>query len=304
MFSNQTAPDLPKHFTGKWNQRIYTVVRELGRGANGTVYLVSHVGKKLAVKVGIDSIDLLMEVNLLKSVHQPNHKVGPLVCDVDDVVIRGKTVPFYAMEYVEGERLDHYVARAGAEWVPVLLVQLLSRLEILHHQGWAFGDVKPENIIVERTSKQVCLIDFGGVSKHGHAIRQFTEEYDRAYWQAGDRRSDISYDLFSLAVMMVKLVAGKEEWKTIPSGTRHIQMLCDIIRDNDYLYPFRVPLLKAFHGKYSTAAAMKHELIHAIRDRNHAISRKHKSGTLGKWIKRIFVASLLLLAGSVYVAWM
>ena len=282
---------------------MYTVLSTLGSGANGTVYLVSHVGQKLAIKVGSDPIDLLTEVNMLKQVHKPlSPKVGPMVCDVDDLVIQGKTVPFYAMEYVEGERLDRYVERVGAEWVPVLIVQLLSRLHILHSQGWSFGDLKPENVIVDRATKQVCLIDFGGVSKHGHAIRQFTEEYDRAYWQAGDRRAEIKYDLFSLAVMMIRLTVGKEVWKSISTGPRQTNTLCDIIRDNDHLYPFRVPLVKAFHGQYSSAEEMKREVIRCIsQPASKQVVPKKKGGA---WMTGLFITLALVLAGSMFVAWM
>jgi len=305
MFSKQAIPALPRQFIGKWNKRVYSVISELGRGANGTVYLALFQGKKLAVKVGADSIDLLMEVNMLKNVHQAqSQKVGPLVTDLDDVVIDGKTLSFYAMEYVEGEPLDRYVERVGTEWVPVLMVQLLSRLGVLHGKGWAFGDLKPQNVIVDQKSKQVCLIDFGGVTKHGNAIRQFTEEYDRAHWQAGDRRADSAYDLFSLAVMMIRLMIGKEAWKTMPSGARQIQLLCDIIRDNESLYPFRVPLLKAFHGKYAEAAEMKQDMLHSISERNNQYASKKSGGTGGRWVARLFVVLLLILAGSMFFAWM
>ncbi|MCK9906216.1 serine/threonine-protein kinase, partial [Frankia sp. Cpl3] len=125
--------------------------------------------------------------------------------------------------------MDRYIERVGTEWAPVMLVQLLARLQVLHSHGWVFGDLKPENIIVTRTEKQVRLIDFGGVTKLGNAVRQFTEEYDRATWQAGDRRAEISYDLFSLAMVMIRLVTGKEEWKRMRNETRHTQLLCDII---------------------------------------------------------------------------
>ncbi|WP_139492579.1 serine/threonine protein kinase [Brevibacillus dissolubilis] len=307
MYSNDMFPPLPRQFSGKWHHNSYRVLSELGRGANGVVYLVSHLGKKLAVKVGVDPMDLLMEVNLLKSVQKlQDPKVGPAVCDVDDFVVDGKAYSFYAMEYVEGERLDEYVSRVGADWVPVLMVQLLSHLDILHSQGFVFGDLKPENAMVMNTTKRICLIDFGGVSKIGNAVRQFTEEYDRAFWQAGDRRADTGYDLFSLAVMMMRLTLDKAEWKRISQATRHVQMLYDIIRDNENLYGYRVPLVRALQGKYTSASQMKADLLQAFREGNAVSKRKaaKASSTASKWIGGFFVASLLLLAGSMYLVWM
>ncbi len=277
----------------------------MGRGANGAVYLATQGGVKRAVKIGADPIDILMEVNMLKSVQQAHDvRIGPLLCEVDDVVINGKTYTYYAMEYLAGEQLDQYVKRVGTEWVPVLMIQLLARLEVLHRHGWVFGDLKPENVIVTRAEKQVRLIDFGGVTKLGNAVRQFTEEYDRAAWLAGDRRAEPAYDLFSLAVMMVRLMCDAEEWKAIRREPRQTAHLCDIIRKKDSLYPYRIPLVKAFHGKCGSAEAMKAELLAALQQRTVGSPDGQASGTAGKWLGGLFVASLLTLAGSLYYAWM
>lgn len=310
MSSKAATPDLPTHFQGKWNRRSYHVLRELGRGANGTVYLVSQDGVRRAVKVGAEGMDILMEVNVLKSIQQGrDSKVGPLLCDVDDLVVNGKPCTFYAMEYLEGEQLDRYIKKEGAEWVPVMIVQLLARLDVLHKHGYIFGDLKPENIMVSQKDKTVRLIDFGGVTKHGNAVRQFTEEYDRAFWHAGDRRAETGYDLFSAAVMMVRLTVGNETWKSSLSEPRHTGLLCDIIRKSDSLYPYRVPLLKAFHGKFATAQEMRSELLAVLRERTVAKPQKKapaaagKAGKVGGGISGLFVASLLLLAGTLYYAW-
>lgn len=303
------TPDLPKHFSGKWNRKSYHVLRELGRGANGAVYLVSEGGVQRAVKVGVEGIDILMEVNVLKSIQQGrDSQVGPLLCDVDDLVLNGKSCTFYAMEYLHGEQLDQYIKRAGSEWVVVMMVQLLARLDALHKHGYIFGDLKPENVMVTQSDKQVRLIDFGGVTKLGNAVRQFTEEYDRAFWHAGDRRAEVGYDLFSTAVMMVRLMVGAETWKNSLGDPRHTVLLCDIIRKSDSLYPYREPLLKAFHGRFASAGEMKAELLAILRDGIAAKPAKPQkqsrvTGSAGKGISGLFVASMLLLAGTLYYAW-
>lgn len=309
MSSKVTTPELPRHFHGKWNRNEYHVLRELGRGANGAVYLTSRGGVKQAVKVGFEGMDLLMEVHALKSVQQGrDSRVGPLLCDVDDLVINGKACTFYAMEYLEGEQLDQYVQKKGTEWVPVLIVQLLARLDILHKHGWVFGDLKPENVIVTHSDKQVRLIDFGGVTKLGNAVRQFTEEYDRAYWHQGDRRAEIPYDLFSTAAMMVRLSVDSQTWQTSQGEPRQTQLLCDIIRKSEGLYPYRVPLLKAFHGKYATAREMRAEMLAILRESTASApaapaQKQSLAGAGGMWISSLFVASMLLLAGTLYYAW-
>ncbi|MGD8192526.1 serine/threonine protein kinase [Brevibacillus ginsengisoli] len=310
MSFNRIPPFLPKYLTGKWHGNNYQIVRELGSGANGTVYLAqTNQGNCVALKIGADSLDLFMEVNMLREI-KPNGgiRVGPYVIDVDDIIIQGQTHTFYVMEYVEGERLDHYIAKVGTDWVPVLIIQLLTRLYILHHQGWIFGDLKPENIMVVHTDKQLRLIDFGGVTKIGNAVRQFTEEYDRAAWLAGDRRASVTYDLFSLAVMMVKLMIGREEWKKISFTKHNHQLLCDIIRSNNSLYPYRSVLMRALEGKYTSVVSMRQELVEALQVKTtvpgSTSAPQQDKDAIGKWIGGIFAASLLLLAGSLYYLWM
>ncbi|CAM5778244.1 MULTISPECIES: serine/threonine protein kinase [Brevibacillus] len=309
MSFNRAIPKLPPQFRGKWNQKTYHVLRELGRGANGAVYLVSQDGVRRAVKIGAEGMDILMEVHALKSVQQGRDArvtVAPLLCDVDDLYIDGRSCTFYAMEYLDGEQLDQFVQRTGTDWVPVLIIQLLARLAVLHQRGWVFGDLKPENVIVTRADSQVRLIDFGGVTKHGCAVRQFTEEYDRAAWHAGDRRAEPAYDLFSLAVMTVRLASSPEVWKSSRTEPRQTSLLCDIIRNNDSLYPFRVPLIKAFHGQYAGAEEMKSDMLAIVQGRTTAVQQKKASGSgsSGIWIGGLFVASMLLLAGTLYYAWM
>lgn len=299
MFSNLKIPALPHQFSGKWNHRFYRVLHELGKGANGIVYQVMSEGRVQALKIGSDPMDLLMEVNMLKSVQQrPGQLVGPALCDVDDVVINNQTYTFYSMEYLAGERLDLYIERVGRDWAPVAMVQLLSRLEVLHAQGWIFGDLKPENTIMARPEKSLRLIDFGGVTKVGNAVRQFTEDYDRAAWYAGDRRADVGYDLFAAAMVMIRLLLPQEEWRRIKKGTRHVHTLCDIIQENPLLKPYRHILVRALNGKYTRAETMKQDLMDSfVRMQGTKLRKKSNAG---KWLGSVAIVMVLLAAGFLY----
>ncbi|MFP3326058.1 hypothetical protein R0K05_23690, partial [Planococcus sp. SIMBA_160] len=44
--------------------------------------------------------------------------------------------------------LLEFVKQKGDEWIVVLMIQLLSNLAHLHKEGWIFGDLKPDNLIV------------------------------------------------------------------------------------------------------------------------------------------------------------
>ena len=52
---------------GKWHRNKYTIIKELGSGANGIVYLAEKQGKKIAIKISDDPVSIMSEVNVLKS---------------------------------------------------------------------------------------------------------------------------------------------------------------------------------------------------------------------------------------------
>lgn len=101
--------------------------------------------------------------------------------EVDDFTYQGREIPFYVMRYVQGEPLCAFLARRGPRWLDVAGLRLLQQLGRLHHSGWVFGDLKPENVLVGAYG-DVELIDYGGVTSEGHSVKQFTEWYDRGFW--------------------------------------------------------------------------------------------------------------------------
>ncbi|HEX6922943.1 MAG TPA: protein kinase family protein, partial [Bacillales bacterium] len=64
---NQARKILPGTvIRGKWHHCRYRIVRPLGQGANGNVYLAESSGGQVAVKIGRESMSITSEVNVLK----------------------------------------------------------------------------------------------------------------------------------------------------------------------------------------------------------------------------------------------
>lgn len=140
----------------------------------------------------------------------------------------GKKLSFYVMEYIEGPLLLRYVNEKGEEWTPVLISQLLSSLSAIHREGWVFGDLKPENLIVTGPPPQIRCIDVGGTTKEGRAIKEYTEFFDRGYWEFGTRKAEPSYDLFSVAMIMVNCAVKKNSRRQQGLRSSSCQSLTDI----------------------------------------------------------------------------
>lgn len=245
--------------TGKWHQNRYTLIKKLGTGANGIVYLAEHNGGHVALKMSDSTVSVTSEVNVLKAFAKvQGSSLGPSLLDIDDWVTLQEKIPFYVMEYINGPDLLSFIKHKGFSWTGVLMVQLLSDLHRLHQAGWVFGDLKPENLIVSGPPTKIRCIDVGGTTIQGRAIKEFTEFFDRGYWGLGSRKAEPTYDLFATAMIMINLAYPQRFSKNGESGLVQLQ---SAIKKKPELAKFEHILLKALNGNYVTAIEMRDDLV-------------------------------------------
>ncbi|GFN33795.1 protein kinase domain-containing protein [Paenibacillus xylaniclasticus] len=293
--------------TGKWRGAAYHVERLLGEGANGKVYLVQRDKTWYALKIGADAVDLQSEINVLQSLDlQKRSKrpdLEPFLVDVDDAVLEaGKEFPFYVMRYVRGSTLSGFLAKAGTQWFPLAMYNLLRKLGDLHEAGWAFGDLKVENILVAEYGR-VELVDYGGLTGFGKGVRQFTEIYDRGYWNAGTRTADAGYDLFSFAVLCIQLFDSKRlqllPHQLLPQN-RSPEELLRLAQSNSALRPFVGWLNRALTGGFADtreAAASWQRLV--TRSDTHKMVQP-----VPAWVKGLFLLSACVAASAAVWLWL
>jgi eukaryotic-like serine/threonine-protein kinase len=145
----------------------YTIIRRLGAGGMGIVYLAfdPELDRRVAVKLlqaavaaGIGSegpARLVREAQVMAKLSHPN------VITVFDVGTFGSDV-FVAMEYVRGVTLREWWTngpRAAAE-VIAICVQAGRGLAAAHREGILHRDFKPENILVDENGR-ARVLDFG-----------------------------------------------------------------------------------------------------------------------------------------------
>lgn len=149
----------------------YTLLSELGSGAHGKVMLAldsaSHeqraiklVARRAFVGDEPTGEDVMREVAIMKKLSHP-HIVKLYEC-IDDP--HDDTV-YLVTQYVEGGPLLHFDANLRCTPMPLdnvvaIMKQLASVLVYMHHRGVVHRDIKPDNILVDK-SGNIFLTDFG-----------------------------------------------------------------------------------------------------------------------------------------------
>jgi serine/threonine protein kinase len=238
--------------TGVRRNAEFRVERKLGEGSNGVVYLVTGglPNDRYAIKICKPGADFTSEIALLRRIAPQTAQGKPVFITEDRCVDYGV---YYVMAYIPSVSISDYIREHGQTHIFTLGYDLLSKLTLLHNQGFIFGDIKLSNILVD-VKGRIELIDYGGVVAFGERLRQYTEIYDRQYWQCGERSADMGYDLFSFAMLIMQLSGAQ-----LP-GTGRIPLLphnrtkADLLQEldmNPSLGPL-VPVLKGMvRGEYA-----------------------------------------------------
>src|SRR5690625_3462232 len=123
----QKKPDIQlgkrQMIAGKWNRNDYHIVRKLGSGTIGSVYLCVSGKKQVALKMSRQSTSISSEVNVLKDFGKVlGYHLGPSLIDVDYYIAQnGYMYSFYVMDYIKGSSLHDFIRLNGNEVLIPLL---------------------------------------------------------------------------------------------------------------------------------------------------------------------------------------
>ncbi|MBU3180226.1 serine/threonine protein kinase [Clostridium psychrophilum] len=141
----------------------YEVIKTLGKGGMGTVYLCENtiIGNLWAIKEVTKNskhIDILTEAIILKNLNHPG------IRRIVDIFYASNNL-YMVQDYVDGQTLKEYVmvnGRIETKKVCQITLDLCDIIGYLHNQNPAiiYRDIKPSNIMIT-PSEKVVLIDFG-----------------------------------------------------------------------------------------------------------------------------------------------
>jgi serine/threonine protein kinase len=203
---------------------LYRIVREIGRGGMGSVYLATRddqeYQKEVALKIvkrGMDTEEVLRRFRYERQILA--HLEHPFIARLFDGGSTSDGVPFFVMEYIEGRPVDVFCAENGlnTEARCELFLRILDAVAYAHRNLVVHRDLKPANILItaDGTPK---LLDFGlaklisGDDDGDHtrtvSMRPFTPGYASPEQVQGHTLTT-STDIYSLGAILYELLIGR-----------------------------------------------------------------------------------------------
>lgn len=191
----------------------YRLIKPLGRGGEGSVWLAVHLqtGQLWAVKEISKAEDgqELHELNMLKKL---SHSSLPRILDV----LEDTDTVYLIMEYIRGQNLAQLTARCGKLPVDQVLevgCEISRVLQYLHGRSSPVYhlDIKPSNIILGEENRLV-LVDFGAARKplcqEEEKNRKGTKGFAAPEQYCLEKNVDARTDIFGLGATLYFLISG------------------------------------------------------------------------------------------------
>ena len=199
----------------------YEVLRQLGQGGAGTVYLARERLLERLVAIKVLRSELIAADSRERFVREARTAAMLMHANIVPLYSFGTAgdTLFYIMGYVEGESLEAMLTRVGQldpDEARRILVEVADALDYAHRSGVVHRDVKPDNILIDRNSRRALLTDFGiakiqstqsTLTQTGHIVG--TPLYMSPEQAAGESVVDGRSDLYSLGVIAYRMVAGR-----------------------------------------------------------------------------------------------
>ncbi len=146
----------------------YRVIRRLGEGGMGVVYLAEQQSPKRTVALKVIRSGVMSPRTLRRFEHEAQvlgrlqHPGIAQIFEAGTARVAGQTQPFFALEYIEGLSLSDYASkeRLGVRARMQLLARICDAVHHAHQKGVIHRDLKPSNILVDGAG-QPKILDFG-----------------------------------------------------------------------------------------------------------------------------------------------
>ena len=223
---------------------IYEIVRELGIGGMGAVYLAERTDGKFAQKVAVKMLKREFNVEKIRRNFRREREIlakldHPFIAHLLDAGTTDNGVPYLVMEYVNGKPIDKFCEAENLSLKERLKLfnKVCEAVSFAHQNLIIHRDLKPSNIIVTEKGEPK-LLDFG-ISKLLDAdeskdktsvtlLGAMTPEYASPEQISGETVTTAT-DIYSLGVVLYKMLTGALPYKF--NGKTNGELLKAITQD-------------------------------------------------------------------------
>jgi non-specific serine/threonine protein kinase/serine/threonine-protein kinase len=223
----------------------YRVLREIGRGGMGAVYLGARADdafqKQVAIKIAPGALvsgalgeRFARERQLLATLDHPG------IARILDAGATESGLPYLVMEYVNGVRIDEYcqVRRLGLEPRLRLVAEVCRAVQYAHDRLVVHRDIKASNVLVDEDG-QPKLLDFGiakllepdGARSEVTLVQAWTPE-SASPEQVRGEATTIATDVYGLGALVYRLLTGRPVFDLGGLTTlERTRVICDVVPD-------------------------------------------------------------------------
>ncbi len=253
----------------------YRLVRSLGEGGMGSVFLAERadgeVEQRVAIKFVRSSMDVpavrnrfLAERKILASLHHPG------IAQLIDAGHTAEGHPYLIMQYVDGTPIDRYCAGREVAAILRLFLGVCDAVSYAHRNLVIHRDLKPSNILIDGGGRP-RLLDFGIARMVTPAepaqtvMRAMTPEYASPEQLSGDARTTAT-DIYSLGAVLYRLLAGAPPEHFADGETTRVRRINGAVpRDVEFI--LRKALRREPGERYATVDAFGEDLRAALEGR-------------------------------------
>ncbi|MBP9089958.1 serine/threonine protein kinase [bacterium] len=204
----------------------FRVIRLIGQGGMGVVYLAEQMSLKKQVALKVLAPEFVNEQSWLrfqaeaKTLAALNHAT---LVKVYDLGIHDRSLPFYSMDYLQGHNLEEILIADGP--LPLhqalsIFIEVLGGLAYAHRNGIIHRDLKPSNIMLctAGSASQVKILDFGisklvgGGDNLTQSLTSTGEVFGSPYYMSPEQcvgdLVDARSDIYSIGCSLFEVLSG------------------------------------------------------------------------------------------------
>lgn len=237
--------DRGEDFKGK-HIGAYQLLRELGRGGMGAVFLAERADGEFSQNVAIKLIKRGMDSDFIVRRFRHERQIlasfeHPFIARLLDGGTTQDGMPYFVMEFVEGETLYNFCdkQRLNIRDRLKLFQKVCSAIDYAHERQIIHRDIKPSNILINRQGAPK-LLDFGiakildpnliheSINPTASVMRLMTPDYASPEQVQGIDVAPAS-DIYSLGILLYELLTGHRPYNFAGRALHEVsRVICEV----------------------------------------------------------------------------